>query len=307
VNPSPATPHRRQAGTGEPPLAVTSSDGEVQETKPAWIEPAGVGSLLLSGAALLSASVAALCSFVIPLSFLAFLLGVVGLVRALSGAKFRLPLPAVAGTTGGAVLVAALLLPGLLGPAYVSVRVRKVVDRATIRALPLAGKFAAGATEDSGWADAGQVALQQGPLNVQVLEVAISPTQSPPKKPMPPSISIRLRILQPKTADNSHAKWTEKPLPLKEMPQPTLTDNTGRVFCELQFQEIAPEGKTRSVFPVVLVDQVLVFEAPPPQTAFLHLEVPAAAWGGTGVFRFKIPGSMIGRGRSPLSGMSGLK
>jgi hypothetical protein len=46
------------------------------------------------------------------------------------------------------------------------------------------------------------------------------------------------------------------------------------------------------LFPGKAVEDVLVFPAPA-GVGPLRLELPAAAWGGQGVFRFTIPASML--------------
>jgi hypothetical protein len=42
-------------------------------------------------------------------------------------------------------------------------------------------------------------------------------------------------------------------------------------------------------------DDVLEFEVPRPGAESLRLELPAGAFGGNGLLRFRIPGQMIGR------------
>jgi hypothetical protein len=46
---------------------------------------------------------------------------------------------------------------------------------------------------------------------------------------------------------------------------------------------------------VTVIEEVFVFEAPPPGVGPLRLEVPVAPWGGTGTFRFSVPDAMLRR------------
>src|SRR5207249_4308345 len=83
----------------------------------------------------------------------------------------------------------------------------------------------------------------------------------------------------------------------KERPEAMLTDNTGKAYAQLEVLAAGVVDKERkaSVFPVATVDEVLAFAKPARAVESLRLELPAAAWGGAGVFRFTIPRAMIGQ------------
>jgi hypothetical protein len=204
----------------------------------------------------------------------------------------------------------ALLFPNLLGPRYLAFRGSEAVDPTAIRVIPVPGSRDNAALRDPEWADASQAALQQGPMQVQVLSASISPVKanSSPTKTIGQAeyLFIRLRTQQAEAASDFATKRTPVTGPRSEQPRPTLTDKTGRVYQAKDIQQVAAvENKRRSgVFPVSSHDEVIVFETPPSGLEFLRLEVPAEAWGRKGAFRFTIPGSMIEDKRSSAAGQA---
>jgi hypothetical protein len=241
---------------------------------------------------------------VVPLTVLGLLAGLAGvvLVRASGGA--RLVLPAAGAAVSGAALLAALLLPGLLGPAYRVWRERDPVDPAAIRVVPLPGRTTDSGPENPDWVDASRAALQQSGLRVQVVGASVGPTEArailqkkaPNKKgAAAEALFIRVRARRAEDARSFAADVARQPDRPDEAHRPTLTDNTGKVYRERPAPS-APEGVGKSSrFPVTVVEEVFAFEAPPPGLECLRLEVPAAAWGGSGAFRFTIPAAMIER------------
>jgi hypothetical protein len=197
------------------------------------------------------------------------------------------------------VLLAALRFPTILGPVYLASRGREAVDNTVIRVVPLAGSLHGAASGDPEWVDASQAALQQGPMRVQVISVSVHPlkTKSSPTKTIVTGeyLFIRLRTHQAETAGEFAAKRAQQLGRHLEQLLPTLRDKTGKVYQPRDVQELAAVESQRksALFPVSFLDEVLVFEAPPNDVDYLRLEVAAEAWGGKGVFRFTIPGSMI--------------
>jgi hypothetical protein len=262
------------------------------------VDPVGLAALLLGGAALLSASAPRLCGAVLPLAALALLTGLAGLLLALARGRSRLLFPVTGSVMGVAVVGVALLVPGLLGPAYRAFRERDRRDPAVIRAVPLPGRPAGEQPETADWVDASRAALQQNRLRVQVAGASVSAVRArgaANKKSRPEEVLfIRLRVHQAEGGPEFVA-GPRGPAGPGERPQPTLTDNTGKVYAPRAAPEAA-EGENKSVrFPLTVLDEVFVFEAPPPGLEFLRLEVPVAAWGGSGTFRFTIPAAMVVR------------
>jgi hypothetical protein len=269
-----------------------------EEQTPRAIDPLGAGALFLGCAALWCAWATALCGFVIPLSGAALLAGMVALVRAVRSARSRLTFPGASVALAVAVLVLAMAFPGLLGPAYLGFKGQRATDPTAVRRLPLPGKDAGPDTEDPEWADASRTALQQGQVTLQVAEVKVAPRrlEPAPSKTGKESVFlvIRLRVRQvPQPA--ALAKTRDDTAALKEKHRPTVTDPDGKVYELLEVQAGGAAEKTRGPSAFGLSSRELVFEAPAADVRVLRLEVPAAAWGGRGTFRFRIPGPMIRR------------
>ena len=182
------------------------------------------------------------------------------------------------------------------------------MDPVAIRAMPLPGSAETMGPADAAWVDASRAALQQGPMQVQVLSASIPSVKtksSPTKTVAPPEhLYIRLRTHHAEAAGEFTTTRTQGPSHSSERTRPTLKDNTGRVYQPRDIQEVAAADNKRksALFPVSVHDEVLVFEAPPSGVESLHLELPAEAWGRKGAFRFTIPGSMIEDKRSSPAG-----
>jgi hypothetical protein len=267
-------------------------------TRP-WMEPIGVSALLLAGLGLVCALSYSLSFLVIWLSAVSLLLGLLSLVRLFASKPCRAVVPVAGAVAGGVVLLTAVLLPSMLGPSYLAYRTRKMEDLTTIRAVPLAAASSSAPT-DPNWVDASRAALQQGRLRVQIVSVVAGPelTNLRATKPVAKKktaleevLFIRLRIQRQVDMGADAVQETLA----DEKEQPKLTDNAGKEYRQRDVQEATAETKGRKAFPTALVDHVLVFEAPAGDVGYLRLELPAASWGGTGLFRFTIPSSMIRR------------
>jgi hypothetical protein len=239
----------------------------------------------------------------VPLSALALLLGLAGVVTAGASHKTSLRLPAAGSAVSGAVVVVALLFPALLGNAYRAYREKANQDSTGVTAIPLLPRpQEETGLEESGWVDGSRAAVQQDHVRVMLTGVAVGPVElKTPSKKQPTRekfLTIRLRIQHVGAArEFPYPSWNE-PAPGNEKSLPTLTDNTGKVYRRKSFDvgvEVVGQVRRASVFPGTFVEDLLVFEAPPAGVEFLHLELPVAAWGGDGVFRLAIPKSMIRR------------
>jgi hypothetical protein len=265
-----------------------------------WLEPVGVAALLLSSAGLLCAARAALCVWVLPLSALAALVGLLGVVVAQAFGKYRLLCPVAGSVMGLLLLLTAAVAPGVLGPNYAAYRQRDPRDPRAIRAVPLSGGPAA-VPQSPDWVDASRFALQQGGVRVQVAEVSVRPAQLAGKtgtKERPEEhlvIRVRAKYVEATTEFAADPfTWRGKQ---KETPHATLSDDTGRVYASrpLPGASAGQEMRGSSLFPVSVVENVFGFEPPPAGLESLRLELPASAWGGRGAFRFTIPATMIRR------------
>jgi hypothetical protein len=271
-------------------------DADDDVAKIPWIDPVGLAALLLDGAALLGASVSALAGGVVWLSALGLLFGVLAWIRLWASRSYRMLFAASGAILGGIILIAALLTPGILGPAYETARQKDPIDASAIRAIPLAGNPAA-EPSDPEWADASRFALQQGRMNVHVVSVIVgrpaTNSLNAHDAPPPPVLFLRLRFLQGGGAQD--AKDGESPPFIADKSRLKLFDDSGRTYARREVT-VAPakeKKQDRRAFPVDMQSELFVFEAPPPAADPLRLELPAETWGGKGWFRFAVPRSMI--------------
>ncbi len=80
--------------------------------------------------------------------------------------------------------------------------------------------------------------------------------------------------------------------------KPGLEDNFGNHYRQMTFglgSTVDGQAENQSIYPGKAISDVLVFEAPIEKAKYLHLELPATAFGGTGKVRFEIPAEMIAR------------
>jgi hypothetical protein len=259
------------------------------------VHPAGLAACLLAGAGLLCAAFA-------PTAFLAWPLGAVGLLVALAGVLLTLGRPAlllfpVAGAVlSGGLLAAALAAPGLLGPRYEASRLQTAFDPDAVQTVPLSlDPTGAQNLEADGWVDASRAAVQQGTVRVQVTGAAVGPVRLAAPKPKQTKeryLTLGLRVQH--LGHGGPIDYEHWGLPaVRRAPAPTL-EADGRTLSPVELAPEPPVGRTDMValFPGKAVEDVLVFPAPA-GVGPLRLELPAAAWGGQGVFRFSIPASMV--------------
>jgi hypothetical protein len=277
------------------PVVLGNSEDDGQQEFP-WIEPFGLGALLLSGGALLCASSPALARLVIWLSVLALLSGLLSLLRVLVVGQFHRLFPVAGAVAGSTVLFVALVIPSFLGPVYLAARQQENGDPTAIRAIPLPEKGGI-RPADPDWVDASQAALQQGRVRVQVIRVWIEAQGKEPfaqKAQAKEVLFIRLRINHEEEADSQSVRH------FKDYSRIKLTDKNGKVYPQRHIRQASPEPKDRKVFPVSLTEQDIGFAAPPGKAGYLRLEIPAL---NARTFRFTIPDAMIQRSRG--AGLAG--
>jgi hypothetical protein len=253
---------------------------------------------MLGTVALLCGSATALAFLVVPLAIGGLVTGLAAAVRAYASGRGRWLLPAGATALSGAVLLAAVIWPAMLGPAYVAYRDANPRDPTLIHVVPLPGSPQETAAASPDWVDADRAALEQDGLRVQVVSAwtsAVRDSGGTPRKKAPPEerLFIRLRTQRPKEKAEVDPKSGTTPARRDPAHPPTLTDNTGRVYQERPGASQSEAATPRS--PLAIVEEVFVFERPAPVVEYLRLELPAAGWGRTGAFRFTIPAPMIRR------------
>jgi hypothetical protein len=73
-----------------------------------------------------------------------------------------------------------------------------------------------------------------------------------------------------------------------------LADAAGTHYRQLDARFADAAIQQEEAGPIVR-ETVLAFERPPSSRGPLHLELPAAAWGGTGTLKFAIPPALVRR------------
>jgi hypothetical protein len=259
---------------------------------------AGAAALLLAGAALFCAAFEPTCRLILPLAGLGLLIGLVGIGLGQVAVRPRRLLPLAGTITAGVLLVTALVFPALLGPTYERSRQRIAPNSSALRAIPLGGGPAA--VDATDWVDASRFALQQGGRRVQVISVSLGPIpgKAAAKKAAPEQfLLVRVRAQQVLAVGPS-MDWHDGAADFGKNHLPVLMDSAGRAYAIQETKLFRPVDTSRksSLFPVAAQDEVIAFEPPPTGVEWLRLEIPAAAWGGTGTFRFMIPATMISAG-----------
>src|SRR5262249_366754 len=133
-------------------------------------------------------------------------------------------------------------------------------DPAAIRRFALPGSPAATGPDDPDRADASRTALQQGPVTVQVEEVAVAPVQGPAEGAKKGKAEVclvtLLRIHKTPDPAASAAKLPADVTALQERHRPTLTDAAGKVYALLDVQAGGAGQKSRDVSAFGLVSRV---------------------------------------------------
>jgi hypothetical protein len=233
----------------------------------------------------------------VPLSLGASVVGVVSLVRTARRRQGRLIFPVAGAIVPSVVLLVAWFFPGLLGPIYSDFRDPEFVDPTLIRRIPLPGVKDDGVPEDPDWANAARVALRQGPVTVQIIEVTTAEPEATADRPSKSEPGLFIHLLIQRVPESGEANtYTPRAESLKSQHAPRLRDVGGKT-CKLR--DIRPGHFDEDNQPGFAVGElvttwILVFESPAADPD-LRLEIPASAWGGTGTFRFAIPAKTIKR------------
>ena len=274
------------------------------------IDPVGLASLLLAGAALLCASFAwwlyELTWLVLPLVVIGLLVGGVGIVRGMMAPKRRFVLAALGAALSLVLLVIALAFPTLLGPIYGLSRQSGPADSARPKPVPHAHVPPDTEPEDPEWPDASMFSMKFGTVRVEVVHATLRPVEftdrGQKKKTKESYLVVRVRAHQPAgSKEFTREDWAIADGE-KERPRPTLTDLNGRPIGQPAIGKEAGEAAQKSyMFPIGITDEIYVFDAPPGGT--LKLEIPAETWDSKGSIRFSIPPRMIRTDLDPGPGV----
>jgi hypothetical protein len=248
---------------------------------PGYARLAGALALLLAGLALIATWVPIAHGLVRPLGALGAALGLIAVV-ACRGVPLRgRVLPIAGSVVSGGLLAAAWFLPALFGPAYEFSR--RPVERTPpgLHAIPLAG--APGLAELPDLVDARRYALQRDGLRVQVIRVTVIPAKGKKPQAAEARVVVGVRISR-ESAEN-------RPIERNEEAVPSLADDKGQAFRLVESECLDRGGGADKpgLYRFPTIEETLVFGGAAADGSSLRLELPAARWQGTGVFRFAIP------------------
>ena len=149
------------------------------------------------------------------------------------------------------------------------------------------------------WADASKDVAQQGDVRVRVQSAEVKRVElgqaKGPRQTSEKYLLIRLRLSNAGTVRIiDYTGWGVT------TPEPDtaarLTDSQGKAYRPRVFapaQKVSGQVRQAAFAPGKWVEDLLVFEAPPLDIKFVHLELPCAACGGKGSLNLEIPRRMI--------------
>jgi hypothetical protein len=264
---------------------------------------AGIAAMAAIGAGV-SAAITSLAFLVIPLAAAGVILGgvVLFLLFGRLGHWVEWAVPALVSGGSAVILLLALFAPGTLSPQYDVSQQKSTFDPEAIEVVPAGGELIDPQTLGSvgEGADASRAALQQGPVRVRVTGVTLGPLELDTAKPTTTKERYAIVGLQIQHVGHggavSFVAWGSA-VP-RSTPDVKLTRG-GKAIGQVDLGAKAIRGKLyheHALPPSGVLTTKVVFDpyTGPPEP--LTLELPAEAWGKAGVFRFRIPASMVPAG-----------
>ena len=265
--------------------------------------PLGPGSLLLASAALVAASIPFVRVLALPLSALGIVLGLLALTSKWKSStdyrKSEIGLP----LAGGIASVVVFLLAGFwLGQFELILRGWRKAPVPEQKTVPLRSQTnpSPGDQSQIDWVDASQDAVQVGDVRVRLVSVVIGTVElkdaKGKKRPSDKCLILKVRV---SNAGAEHVvqfnSWYQ-PLAVGEKAVPLLHDNRRKLYSLRDFAgdtEVVGRVARATLPPAKKVEDLLVFRELPDHVDFLRLELPASAFGSSGMVRMQIPGRMI--------------
>ena len=291
--------HEAAAVPSEAPVPATAP--ELQSVPaPAIPRPPlnvpGVVSFLLGSLALCSALLFHAYAACLVMSALGIVLALAGLGATLL-ARTGVHFPVTGFIVSGAVFLLAIFSPGRIG---LPPRSAGIVDDGKQAIVPLGNKGMQPfqPAEETAWTDASREFVQQGDVRVRITSVSLkapgSGDQKGKKLSQEKYLFITLRLNNVGVARRvEYASWGE---PGENTARLSDTGaKTYRLRAPSGNLTVAGHVRSASLAPGKYVEDVLVFETPAADVQSLRLELPAQACGMSGVFRFRIPTSMISK------------
>lgn len=307
-----APPAAAQATRSSPSLGLASpvtpawpTESEATPGQRRQINLLGLAALQAGALGLIAAAFPLTALFALPLAGVGMALGLVGTLKALATDRIS-PLA----LCGAGLSLVALVVP-VLWPSLVRVgptgRPAPASDAKRIDAIPLDHRAdSQNLVDAAGWADASRAVLMQNGVRVQIESAEIAPLPLKPmtrgQPPLPASAREKYLLVRVQLSSVG-ASRAVKFFPWggleKDASPPVLTEAGGKPLHQATFdRELGILGRlltATEIWPGRSVEELLVFERPGSFAEVLHLELPAAAIGNDGTFRFALPKNMIRR------------
>jgi len=292
-----------EATTARPPALSSCLVENLLDEAESPVPPAtftnypGLASFLLGCFAFLAASVLHMGVLTLGLGFIGLLVGLLGLLfSSLIRGNPALPVAGLA-VCLPAVLVP-LFVPDWLGLNPLRQRPAPAHHGEALVSLNNRGGARRVAESETLWADASQDALLHGDVRLRIRWAVVGPVEFEPVKDQPPPaavcLMIGLRLTNAGVARKiAYTRWASGD---SAQDQPVLRDDQGRTYAVKTFGSgwvVKGRAENRTLAPGKFLDDVLTFEPPPPNSAYLRLQLPAAVVGAEGQLRMEIPKKMI--------------
>jgi putative heme-binding domain-containing protein len=240
--------------------------------------PWGMAAFVLAVLGLLLASLVGVRWLTLTLSALGALVALVGIGTARES-KDRVWL-ALGGILSGVVLCLTLFVPGLINDFWaLDVAVPEPDPNQLVLVPHNQPRDPGRSMAADEWADTVKDAIRQGDLFVCVESVTAGRL---PEKGTTSYLIVNLRVFQIEAERGTTFQ------DFKDKRQPVLRDDSGREYPFLGHRQRRPFITVIEAGGGLVLDQLLVFELPPPGSKFLKLQIPASAWGRQGACRFCI-------------------
>jgi hypothetical protein len=273
--------------------------------------PLGIASLVLGISACVFCWIPFLGLLAIPLAAIGLLLAVIGITSAMVGKKSSPAFP-----SGGAVVCIVAILVALFVTGGISTLIakhqnqsnatnQKIPTESTPASMETTGNLAAATAPQLTSPSSAEIwsrsrVVQQGNMQIEIEEwhgnygnIIVIDEQTGEQAEYNEYYSIKLNLFDlSKTKKIDFTSWRGKPFSATR-DYAILTDDNGNVYKKIDFGTknvgLGDSKIEQSIYPQQSSRDFVVFEQPVSNRKWLHLELPAENFGGSGMIRFEIP------------------